>query len=600
MKNYIKFGIILWSVFFMTSCDDFLDSKSPSKFTEETTFDNLDYATKAVLSIYNNLMMTDTYETTLGYFYAMDSDIEFKAGDNDDGGAVSMCRYKANDGNSRLVNTWNLLYQTVERANICIDNLPVCPIWVGEYATEARRLYGESLTLRALCYLELMRNWGDVPFSRKSVQDGDNFYLPRTDRDEIYESMIEDLAEAQQYIPWMKDLGTAERITKGFVKGLRARMALAYAGYSSRTPTETRRGRNWEEYYRIAHQECKDVMESGKHQLNPSFEGIFKSILAYGQDTQFGEILFELAYGRTKSGRVGFFIGMQHNSADNRFGQASSEVNTSPYYFYSFDTRDLRRNVSVELYSYREGGDNAGKQRMTTDWKNNFKMTKWRKSWITPSMGGDLRGASYTGVNWPLMRYSDIVLMFAETENELNGPTAAAKEALSSVRRRAFSTDLWNTKVVHYVDSVSGSKNDFFNAIVDERAWEFGGEMLRKYDLVRWNLLGAKLKEAREENMKIATDDPKWQQVPDYIFWRYSSDGYTLDILNQDYRITETTIPGYTRSSWVAGQRTNTNYQTWLIKVGDGFDETKNNHLYPIATSIILRSNGTLDNNMLP
>jgi hypothetical protein len=84
-------------------------------------------------------------------------------------------------------------------------------------------------------------------------------------------------------------------------------------------------------------------------------------------------------------------------------------------------------------------------------------------------MGGDQKSATYTGVNWPLMRYADIVLMFAESENEINGPTQAAKEALSLIRQRAFPEELWYSKVVNYIDSVSTSKEDFFNAIVDER-----------------------------------------------------------------------------------------------------------------------------------
>ncbi|MDR1456399.1 MAG: RagB/SusD family nutrient uptake outer membrane protein [Tannerella sp.] len=606
MKKYINIihhFFIVAGIFSIAACDNYLDSESKSKFTEDIVFSNLDYATKAVLSAYNNLMMTDSYETTLAFFYAMDSDIEFKAGTNDAAGDARLCRYQADDNNSRLANTWNLLYQTIERANICVDNLPLSPIWNGEYADATRRLYGEALTLRALAYLELIRNWGDVPFSIHSVQDGDNYYLPRTDRDEIYEYLIQDLEEAQRYLPWLKDIQTAERVTRAFAKGLRARMALAYAGYSSRTPTETRRGGKWREYCEIARKECLEVMESGKHQLNPSFESIFKTMHAYEQEIQYGEVLFELPYGRTKSGRVCMFIGMQHSTSDRRWGLSSSEVNTSPYYFYSFDNRDLRRNVSCELYSYREGGASAGLQRITTTWMNNFKMSKWRKSWITPNMGGDLSGASYTGVNWPLMRYADIVLMFAEAENELNGPTQAAKDALSSIRQRAFDPDEWDAKVFHYADSVAGSKEDFFNAIVDERAWEFGGEMLRKYDLIRWNLLGVKLQQAREGNLKIISNDPAWQHVPDQIYWKYNPDGYTLDIYNQDFRVpnaSSTTIPGYTRNSWMSNKLTESGYVEYIRKIGLGYDPAKNNHLFPIASSIIVRSNGTLDNSVLP
>lgn len=149
----------------------------------------------------------------VGFFFPCDSDIEHVYG-NDDGSGRSLARYKADAGNAYIASPWKLLYQTIERANICLDNLPKSPIWEGEYAKEARRLYGEALTLRAMCYFELVRNWGDVPFPIKSFQDGDQYTLPKTDRDEIYEYMIEDLLKAQEYVPSMKEIQTVERISK--------------------------------------------------------------------------------------------------------------------------------------------------------------------------------------------------------------------------------------------------------------------------------------------------------------------------------------------------------------------------------------------------
>lgn len=86
------------------------------------------------------------------------------------------------------------------------------------------------------------------------------------------------------------------------------------------------------------------------------------------------------------------------------------------------------------------------------------------------------------------MRYADVLLMYAEAENELNGPTDEAKNALKKVRERAFRGAANKAeKVDTYVDNL-GSKEQFFKAIVDERAWEFGGENIRWKDLVRWNL----------------------------------------------------------------------------------------------------------------
>ncbi|RIH67186.1 RagB/SusD family nutrient uptake outer membrane protein [Mariniphaga sediminis] len=604
MKKNIK--IIVFALLIIgssISCEDYLETDSNSTFTEETAFSNLDFATKAVFGIYGNITSYYMYTYHLGLFYKCDTDIELSLSE-DNGSNRSLAHYAGTEGSTGLDRVWNLMYQTIERANICIDNLPQSPIWEGEYSDEAHRLYGEAVTLRALLYYELVNLWGDVPFKVKSTQDGDDYYLPKTDRDLIYEHLIQDLADVEEYVPWMTVTGTAERVNRAFVKGLRARMALSYAGYSLRnTSFETRRGRYWEDYYKIANEECREIMESGKHTLNPDFENIFKTIHAYSQDLTYKEVLFEVPYGRTYSGRVAYSIGMKHRSNDTKYGKAAAEICVAPNYFYSFNRNDIRRDVSVALFDYNNS-KNVGKQYLLPYNKADYyKPTKWRRSWIDPALGGGASKVSYTGVNWPLMRYADVILMFAESENEMNGPTPAAKSALSLVRQRAFSEGDWATDVVNYVDSVSTNKESFFNAIVDERAWEFGGEMLRKYDLVRWNLLGTKLDEMQEDCQKLINGDPKYAHVPTYIYWKYLDDNETIEILNPDYEMpSSVSVEGYTKSSWIP-KMSDSHKSTYTYRMSiaaHGYDRTKNNHLYPIHSDVLSASNGMLTNDQIP
>ncbi len=605
-KGYIGITILVFTLIgIISSCDDFLRTESRSKFTEETSFGNLDFATKMVNGIYANLASTVLYDYYLIY-YKFDTDIEFSI-NNDDGGSYQLGHYAGNEGSATLKNVWSYLYQTIERANICIDNLPKSQIWTGESEAKAKALFGEAVTLRALCYFELVTNWGDVPFLVKSTQDGDNFYQPKMNRDSIYEYLIQDLFDVEEYVPWMSETQTTERVSRAFVKGLRARMALAYAGYSLRNKTfETKRGRYWEEYYLIANQECKEIIESNKHQLNPKFENIFKTLHAYSQDLNYKEILFDIAFGRLYSGRLGRFLGMPNSSKDTKYGGGLNQFRVGPTYYYSFDREDSRRNVSVELYDYNN--DNMlGKQSLISDNSLNFWPCKWRRSWLSPTMGGSYKDAGYTGVNFPLMRYSDILLMYAETENEINnGPTNKAKEALSLVRKRAMAPNSWEKTVINYVDSVSMTKTDFFNAIVDERAWEFGGgELYRKVDLVRWNLLGEKIEQMKTNWRMLYNDDPAYphrNKVPIYIFWKYKEDGETLEILNPDTRLPSTAIPGYTRNAWIPLMTESRKSAVSLLidKIAHGFDKTKNNHLLPIAADIITSSNGVLTNDQIP
>lgn len=599
MKNNIELILLVLLIFTMVSCDDFLSTDSKSTFTEQSAFSNLDFATKAVNGIYANLTHNDLYERELLYF-ACDNDVELVPTDNN-GGNRDISHYDANSGNQVLKNVWDLLYQTIERANICIDHLPVSLIWEGDYAVEARQLYGEAVTLRALCYSLLISSWGDVPFVLKPTMGENDLYLPKTDRDSIYEYLVQDLENVEDYIPWKNASLSAERINKGFVKGLRARIALAYAGYSLRNKTfEIKRGRYWEEYYRIANQECREIIESGEHKLNPSFEGIFKNLSAYKQDMSYREILFEVAFGRLYSGLLANQVGMAFNYSppDPVYGRAVPIIFTTPYYFYSFDGMDLRRNVSVELYDYNNVSL-MGKQSLVGSHK--FQLCKWRKSWINPPLGGEFASALLFGINHPIMRYADVLLMYAETENEINGgPTQSAKDALVMIRKRAFPAELWPSKVVNYIDSASMNKESFFNAIVDERAWEFGGEFYRKYDLIRWNLLGIKIQQMKNENLKILNDDPKYANVPNYIFWKYKNDNETLDILNPDYRLPNTSISGYSKTAWLSKSSAANKLKEALNFVAKGYDPTKNNYLYPINDNLIISSNGTLSNDQIP
>ena len=119
---------------------------------------------------------------------------------------------------------------------------------------------------------------------------------------------------------------------------------------------------------------------------------------------------------------------------------------------------------------------------------------KWDRALATKNLGSS--SSKGTGINYPLMRYSDVLLMLAEAENELNGPTALAKEALAKVRARACkNSPTYTDDVNNYVANLT-TKEAFFNAIVDERAWEFGGEGLRRFDLIRWNIYAQKIEQA--------------------------------------------------------------------------------------------------------
>jgi len=195
-------------------------------------------------------------------------------------------------------------------------------------------------------------------------------------------------------------------------------------------------------------------------------------------------------------------------------------------------------------------------------------------------------------LNWIYMRYSDVLLMAAEAINELDGPGAAAPY-LREVRARAFPNH--PGKVDDFMAQATASKEAFFNAIVDERALEFTGEMLRKADLIRWNLLSVKLNEAKIKLQMLENRLGKYADLPQRIYFRTAEDGETVEIYGLNYGDTDEigASLGYTESkSWVitSSNEQSTFWDALFVRNPDL------QQYWPIWQVFIDGSNGQLNN----
>jgi hypothetical protein len=216
---------------------------------------------------------------------------------------------------------------------------------------------------------------------------------------------------------------------------------------------------------------------------------------------------------------------------------------------------------------------------------------KYRYEW----MKRKVTSTNDDGLNWMYMRYADVVLMAAEAINELDGPAAAAPY-LKMIRDRAFPNNA--AKVTTYMASVVGSKEAFFNAIVNERALEFTGEMLRKADLIRWNLLGTKLAEAKTKLSQLEKREGKYAALPTKIYYRTAADGETVQIYGLNFGETDAqgAALGYTANkSWTlsATSDVTTYWDALYVKDPNG------QQVWPIWQYFIDNSNGMLNNNHL-
>ncbi len=625
MKKIIIYSLALASAFFAVSCDKFLDTSSPSEYTSDVVYSTPSYADFAVMGCYALLTQDYIYSARLNLNYVTNSDIEFvgaDAGSYNNSSNRGLSNYMGNSGNTTLAREWTTLYKLIERCNLVIEGTLGSPVLQGGDNDAIKKMYavcGEALALRSLAYFELVRNWGDIPFKTESTKaDLSNVYIAPTDRDDIMEQLITDLKTAEGYLPWVGSGGynSVERITKGFVKGLTARIALARGGYSLRNKSgfPTERGSDWQKYYKIANEECHDIMVSDVHKLNDSYVDIWKKMCNLELDDTYRENLFEAALGLSRSGEVGYSIGVRfYSNTKYGYGNNANVVNTSLYYYYSFDKSDLRKDISVAYYQYGDGSGTIKEiaKKNTLD----FNIGKWDQRWMSnqfSALNKEAKAKFGYGINWSIMRYSDVLLMFAETENALNGgPTDEAKKALKQVRNRAFSDISRSAKVDAYVDGLS-TEDAFFNAIVNERAWEFGGEGLRKYDLIRWNLLMSKIEDQRtafnkmfNKDFPVTIFDKTYDFIPSYVYYKYESNNEIIDKSSYNFYEDRGTdkISGYEQINWLWGMKDEDKvsytervklFSSGLKKEVNGTCD--NRHLYPFNVNTVNDANGTLKN----
>ena len=498
----------------LSACKDYLDVAPDAYYTTEQLFGTVSGATTAVVGAYDLLSGDRTYGTRLNLYYPYDTDELIGAPGTANSGSRGLSRYKALPTNAEVVNPWNDLYVGVERANICIKNIPQMALYRNGTAADTaalHRLYGEVLTLRAQYLYELIRNWGDVPAPLTPTDATASFQLPSANRNVTLDTLIANLGRAAKLVPYRTNAGApSERITKGAVKALRARLALQRGGYSANARTGAiERPADYLAYYRIAQQECADLMRNRtQHTLNPSFYDLFKSINEQRRESA-SEIMFEVAMGGSTAAsdsKLGYYDGPRLN-ASPIYGSTQGSIVAVPTYFYAFDSTDVRRDITLTPYTIGNTNNQAGTALavVTTG--------KFRRDWRTPTLPGT---GNYLGYNWPLIRFADVLLMFAEAENELNGPTTAARTALLEVRTRAFAGNA--ARAALGLDLTT--KPAFFTTLTKERLLEFGGEGIRKYDLLRWGLLATQLADTKTELAKMQAGQAPYANVPQYQFYK--------------------------------------------------------------------------------
>lgn len=532
MKKLI-YSVLFFSILIAaSSCKKILDAPTKSSMDESVIFSTPILAEGAIAGVIQSFGETNSYRGRYLVFYGSNTDCEvYNSLKNTTDDKARLSNYSTNVDNTQMNtsnNAWAKFYEGIERANLAIRGLR-------KYGNvdknpQLAQILGEMLTLRAVIYNDLLKAWGDVPARFEPVSSA-TVYMARSDRDVIYKQLLADLLEAEDLVAWPNETAatsSVERVNKAFVKGLRARLALAAGGYGQRPDGTVRRSTDPElapdKMYAIAKKECLDVINHpGAGKLLP-FDQVFKTLA--GEQGQAGlASLWEIPFSAGR-GRVIFDLGVRHTTVDKYTQQARGGTDgPNPIMYYEYDSDDVRRDVTCVPYAWTNG-----KQVPTS--LGTWYFGKYRYEWLNRVV----TSTNDDGLNWMYMRYADVILMAAEAINELDGPAAAAPY-LKMIRDRAFPNN--PEKVTAYMQQVTASKETFFNAIVNERALEFTGEMLRKGDLIRWNLLDTKLNEAKIKLQQLENRQGEYADLPSKIYYKTAADGESVIIYGLNHGDTD-------------------------------------------------------------
>nr|WP_121269823.1 RagB/SusD family nutrient uptake outer membrane protein [Pedobacter schmidteae] len=467
MKTILFYiGMVLAMV--VTSCSKILDT-TPQDFVSPVNFYNTESELESALAgVYDRMGDNRVYAQGMSCYMVFSDEFFMK-------NQTSGMNANIVDASTLELNRhWESLYTGIERANMLLDNINK----PGSQVSEEKRgpIEGQALFLRAYYYFLLTDQFGPVPLKLKSTKTPEEEPLPGTPIKDIYAQIVADMKRAEELVKPVSAYGYNTRITKTTVQGILARVYLTMAGAPLKDVAK----------YADAKIYAQKVMDSKLHDLNPDFKQIYINHVQEIFDTK--ENLWEVEFKGTNQGEIqeGGMIGSYNGITCGviEVGYGYDYVHATAKLYNAYGNGDLRRDWTVAPFRYVTAGTTAVKTNWAVDQIYDRSNGKWRREYELTLP----RTQNYNGTNWPLLRYADVLLMFAEADNYVNnGPSSDAYKAINMVRRRGYGKDIL-TPDVQADASANLSQQDFLDLIRNERLRELAFEGLRKHDLVRWDI----------------------------------------------------------------------------------------------------------------
>lgn len=442
MKKLIYLVIFLLVA---TSCSDFLKEDPASLMVDSNFYKTEADADAAIIGVYDGLNDQSSIFYRGIYLLAELTTDNAECGQGvANANIFALKNFTYGPVNDRIYVLYTAVYKTIANANVAIDKIPAIPF----ADAKKNRLVAEARFVRALLYFNMVRLFGDVPLVLNQVTSLGDVNIPRTEASKVYEQIITDLEFAEQNLDAANSSANLGRATKASATGLLAKVYLTLKDYPK------------------ARDKAKAVIDDAQFGLVDNYFDIFTPQNRFNK-----EIIFDIQNKGNTGASNGFAMALFLPRSTiplpggGTVAGNSADVPTEEFY-NSFKAGDLRKDRTF-FTAYDAG---AGKVTFRPHWYKFF----------DPSAISTLGEGS---LNYPVLRYSDLLLTYAEALNEISGPSAESFEAINKVRRRAYGKPV---SVANAGIDLSGlSKTSLQDAILDERRWEFGFENHRWFDLVR-------------------------------------------------------------------------------------------------------------------
>jgi hypothetical protein len=495
MINKIKylFLVVLFTSFL--GCSDILEEVPVSDLSVENSFKTEADAKAAIIGVYNSLQLEGVYGKSQTLF----STDEHNAGSKVPLSGLNLYSFTA-DNVEVILPIWRDHYVGINRANLAISKIPSINMNVEERNT----LVAEAKFIKALLYFNLIRYYGDVPYKYSETTSLNDLNIPRTPVATIYENMIRDLEYCVEHLE-VKAAGLVGHATQDAAKTLLASIYLTRGSMARRDNTG-----NGIADFTLATRYSKEVIDANRYRLCPYFPDAF-----IVQNKNNDEIVFDVQFkspGLGVGNTIGINMGIPSTASgvDNlSAGGSQGAIRANPYHQFYYEVADSIRmkwtNARI-LINATTGGYS-----IVSAVSNNppVSAAKFRR-YPVRSPGFVLQTNDYD-VNWPIFRYAEVLLIYAEASNEINGPNQLAINALNLLRSRARNTNIGGVhrdilprslsiqRSIGLVDltltnSLVSTQSAFRNYILLERSRELSQEGKRWFDLVRWGILKSTLR----------------------------------------------------------------------------------------------------------